>query len=507
MATSGRRGPALAAAVVLVLVAALVGGAWFVHTAGSPDGSKSPDRASASRETPGPDPTSSSEAPPLAPPEVARDAAKSADVASVHREELLPEVPSDRILIVVRNAGDHAPIAGAKVSWASQGVLQREREWHGGNESYVDENELVEEVGERGETDARGFLFIPWDRAKDQADLVVSARHEALWALVTVVPRSRSMPAVVTLDLAADDAIRVQIVDDRGAPQPGLVAAFGTRFGIGSGQSRRARAEEPDAIATIRGVAAFSRLFSESERLEWCVSAVVPLREPVLVPIDLATLPKVPVVVKLPPCGRMRFTFVDADGNAVLRKARVVMNAMPPLGPPDADGVFHRSVLLHQQLVGTNGALEVPFVGCGLEFEVRVEVDRAGIFNEIVKGPDSPGETVERALKLEFGRIAFTGTILRQDDSPLSNERITVRVLANRGGNVLPFEEPCVGEGVTDEKGDFSIEVPVAGRHGSFDCELLVHSAVGLEHTLNAVAVAGAKGGPARLGTLRLPGN
>jgi hypothetical protein len=506
MATSGRRGPALAA-VVVVLVAALLGGAWFVlrsGTSGSPDPSKPPDRASAPSAGSGLNP--SSEPSPLAPPQAATGSVNSTGVASVRRVEELPEVPSDRILIVVRRARDHAPIAGAKVWWASQGVLQRKREWHGGDESYVDENELVEEVGERGETDARGFLFIPWDRPRYQADLVISARYETLWALVTAVPRGRSMPAVVTLDLAADDAIRVQIVDDRGTPQPGLVAAFGTRGGIGSGQSRRARTEERDAIATIRGVAAFARLFSDSERMEWTVGAVVPLRDPVLVPIDPARLPKEPVVVKLPPCGRMLFTFVDADGAAMVRRARVVMNAMPPLGPPDATGRLVRPVLLHQQLVGRNGGLEVPLVGCGLEFELRVEVDGVGVFGDVVKGPDSPGETVERTLKLEFGRLAFTGTILHQDDLPLPKERVTVRVLANRGGDVLPFEEPCVGEGETDEKGDFSIEVPVAGRSGSFDCELLVHSAVGLEHTLNAVAVAGAKGSPARLGTLRLPG-
>jgi hypothetical protein len=502
MATRARRGPAVA--VVVSLVAALAGGAWFVLSESRPAGSVALDRAptstSASSSTSFPEPVT---APPVS---AATEHEEPREVAKARREEELPSVPSDRLLVIVRRAADHDPIAGAQVAWANQDELAREREWRGGDETYVDENELVEEVGEHGETDARGLLFVPCDRnARLQPSLVICAKHEALWGLVTLPSRREPMPAVVTIDLMADDAIRVQVVDAGGTPQPGLVVAFGIKGANVGRQSRRARTEGPDAIATIRGVTAFARLFSESERVEWGVTALVPLREPAFVAIDRQALPKEPMVIRLPRCARMVLSFVDADGAAVLRTARVVLNALPPLDPGDPPPP--RRCLLSQKLVGRDGALEIPFVDLGLEFEVRVEVDRVGVFYEFMKGPDAAGETLARTLVLEFGRIAFTGTILHQDDAPLANERVTVRVLANRGGDVRPFELPCVGEGETDEKGAFSIEVAVAGRHGSFDCELLVHSATGPEFTLNAVAVSGEKKGAARLGTLRLPGN
>jgi len=495
----------LAPVVMTALAGALAVVAWLLFVReGADDPAQrvaTPRQRSAPVVTPDP-----AQAPP---PAVAKSSAASSTpslrlASGASREEELPAVPDDLLLIVVRRAEDHAPLAGATVSWAGESKLALERDWRGGDESYVDEDELVEEVGDHGVTDARGFLFVPCDRnARFRERLVVCARCDALWALVNFDERRSPTSRIVTVDLVANDAIRVQIVDADGKPQPGLVAAFGMRGQDVGRQSRRARAEGPDAIATIRGVAAFARLFSDADRSEWGVSALVPQFDPVFLPVDRNSLPKEPLVVKLPPCGRLLFTFVASDGTPMLRKARVALNAMTRVAPGDTSG--RRKVLLLQRLVAANGALEVPFVGCGLEFEVRVEVDHAGVFNEFVNGPDSAGETVERTLKLDFGPVPFTGTILRGDDAPVANERVTVRVLASRTV-AQPFETPCIGEGATDEKKVFSIAVTIANSADSYDCELFVHSATGAEHTLNAVAVVGEKNGAARLGTLRLPG-
>src|SRR5262249_21321324 len=157
--------------------------------------------------------------------------------------------------------------------------------------------ELVESISWPETTDLRGRCLIGpteiTDRVATHGGLTISARQDAMWALVqTYVTTDRR---VVTLDLAAADAVRVQVLSAEGTPLPGVVAVFGSA-GQDMRQSRRALTEGRDAIATIRGVAAFTRFFSDPESKQWGVSVALPLRTRAFTPIDVAALPKEPVV-------------------------------------------------------------------------------------------------------------------------------------------------------------------------------------------------------------------
>jgi hypothetical protein len=420
--------------------------------------------------------------------------------AEPRRAEDPPVVPEGQLLVVVRRAAAHSGGAGARVTWAAEFLLARERDLRGSDESYVDPHELLEDVGDHGTTDARGFLFLPDASKVRRGDrLTISARLDPLFGLVVADGKK----PVVPIDLKPDDAIRVQILAADGTPQPGLVAAFGMR-GQSQRQSRRGRTEGKDGIATIRGLTAFTQMFSDGKVAEWGVSAVAPLRLGSFVPVDLAAIPSEPVVVRLPACGRMSITLQRRDGSPLARKARVTVTAFPRFDPLRDRATAPSTQQMTQ--IAEDGVVELPFVDCGLTLSVGANVDRVLAGEAFLNGPDSIGERVERTLVVDVGPMKFVGAILRGDDAPAVDENVVVRVVSVRASDVRPFEAPCTGEGRTDDQGRFSIEVAVAGSGPeAFDCELDFKSATGLDHTLKAVAVVGEKGGAAQLGILRLP--
>jgi len=486
--------------VVTALVAALAGVgalAWFALAPSRDDAvGAAQERSSADGAT-----SAATEAAPTDALEAAA-AERAHDAEAARRVEEAPVIPADHLLVVVRRAEDHAPLAGATVTWAGESALQLERRWRGNDPSYVDENELVEEIGARGTTDARGFCFVPVDPEPARREhLVIGARRDALWALVTTDARRSTVP----IELSADDAIRVQVLAADGTPLPGVVAAFGMAK-QSQRQSRRARTEGRDAIATIRGVAAFAAFFQDGDRQEWGVSAVLPLRTPAFTPVDLHALPTEPVVVRVPACGRMSIGLLGRDGQPIRRKARIRVITWPRFEqkPPGAGPPSGKSTTIEQSLATSDGWLELPCVDVGVTLDVEVEVDRAHVGHAFLDGPDAVGERIERKIDLDWGSVKFVGTLLRSDDTPAARERLTLRVVGNRGQNVLPFDEPSVGEGTTDEEGKYSIEVPIAGGAYGLDCHVLVHSATGVERTLAAIAVV-RKNGIATMGTLHVP--
>jgi len=437
-----------------------------------------------------------------------------AAIDAARREEETPVIPAGYVLVVVRRAEDREPIAGATIFWADEWALSRERDRRGSDESYVDPNELVESVGVRTTTDARGRCLLGpmavTDRvSEDGGGLTISARHDTEWALVeTHVTTARRL---VTIDLSDADLVRVQVVGADGTPLPGVVAVFGSA-GQDMRQSRRALTEGRDAIATIRGVKAFTRFFSDPDAMQWGVSVALPLRTRAFTPIDLDALPKDPVVVRVPACGRMSITLRGRDGQLLRRKARVKVTGYPRLesasGAATAPSGPNTST---QLLVAEDGGFELPFVDVGVTLDVSAEVDRAEAGHALLAGPDAVGERKEASLDLDYGTVKFVGMLVRADETPAAGERMEIRVVGNRNSmvrrsGVLPYEEPESGEGTTDAQGKYSISVPVVGSGpNSFDCELLVRSATGLDRKLAAIAVVAEKNGDAFMGTLHVP--
>jgi hypothetical protein len=464
MQTRARLGPV----VLTALVAALAGVAALVWFALAPS---QVDAAGGARERSGAEAESSAAAESARayePVAAAADSPTALDAA--RREEETPVIPAGYVLVVVRRAEDREPIAGATVFWAEASTLRWERDRRGSDESYVDPNELVEAVGARATTDARGRCLLGpmavTNRVSSDGGLTISARHDTLWALVeTSITTDRRL---VTIDLSDADVVRVQVVGADGTPLPGVVAVFGSA-GQDMRQSRRALTEGRDAIATIRGVTAFTRFFSDPDAMQWGVSVALPLRTCAFTAVDLGALPKEPVVVRVPACGRMVITLRGRDGQVIRRKARVTVTGYQRLESTTGKSSAPSGPSVSTQLlVAEDGWVELPFVDVGMALDVSAEVDRAVAGHAFLEGPKAVGERKEASLDLDYGTVKFVGMLVRADDTPAAGERFELRVVGNRNSmvrrsGVLPYEEAEVGEGTTDAQGKYSILVPVVG--------------------------------------------
>jgi hypothetical protein len=248
--------------------------------------------------------------------------------------------------------------------------------------------------------------------------------------------------------------------------------------------------------------------------MQWGVSVALPLRTRAFTAVDLDALPTEPVVVRVPACGRMAIALRGRDGQLLRRRAHVTVTGYQRLESTSGVSTAPSGPSVSTQLLPVDdGWVELPYVDVGMALDVSAEVDRAEAGHAFLAGPDAVGERKEASLDLDYGTVKFVGMLMRADDTPAAGERFELRVVSNRNSmvlrsSVLPFEEAEFGEGTTDALGKYSIPVPVVGSKArSFDCELLVRSATGLDRKLAAIAVVAEKNGDAFMGTLHVPEN
>ena len=431
-------------------------------------------------------------------------AGKSDVVDAMRREEVVPIVPAGRVLIMVRRAEDQAPVSGATVFFAESSGLRDLSRWR--DAPYIDSLDLLERFGDRETTDARGCCLIPEPFGR----LKISARYEDLCAQADC-EFDPSHPWI-TIDLAAGDAVRVQVLSAEGNPLPGIVATFG-REGDSRNPLRRSLTEGRDAIATMLGIAAFKCYFDDEDSAKLGVSVALPLRTRVFVPVDLDALPKEPIVVRVPACGRMAIELRGRDGQPIRRDARVQVTAYPrsEAPPPGASSGTPGPSVGEQLLTTGDGWLDLPYVDVGLTLDVAASIDGVRAGHGLLDGPDAVGQRKEASLTLDYGTVSFVGMLLHADGTPAARERVVHRAAggrdeSSRSGGGSGFDGSTPGEGMTDEQGRYSIAVPVAGADPrSFACELLVRDANGFDRKLTATAVVVEKDGDAFMGTLHVP--
>ena len=120
-------------AIALVAAIALLGAfAWLGPNGSDPglarDPKSGPDSGSVT-----PAPTESAAGVPEVVPAAGSSATPAAS-AEPRRAEDPPVVPEGQLLVVVRRAADHSAVAGARVTWAAEFLLARERDLRGSDE-------------------------------------------------------------------------------------------------------------------------------------------------------------------------------------------------------------------------------------------------------------------------------------------------------------------------------------------------------------------------------------
>ncbi len=392
----------------------------------------------------------------------ASEADRSDDLgAPVAVREEVTHLRPDQLLVEVIDAVTRAPVAGARVAWADQSELGKLRERQGGAEPH-DDTELLHRFGATGVTDRRGRLVI----ARPGSIASFSAEHDGRWALCRDVGMKRAES--VTLELSADDCVRVKVVDRGGRPVPDVAVAFGGE-GLNLGnQSRRAWTRAPDGVALIRDLRAYLHGFSGNDR-PWCVMLLVPSLDAVTARVDPERPPKEPLVLTLPDGGSMTFSFTRRDLKPVDVPLDVGLVAFPWLDPAMGGGSVSRRSLLERTLHTRDGKLDLACIGPGVDLWVTAKIDGALVAQEhFLRGPVRAGEHVDVTLHADVGPVRFLGELVNDAEQALYATEFSLHLAAlGVEGGARGAKELLRAAGRTDRSGRFELLIDVPGPLGT----------------------------------------
>jgi RNA polymerase sigma factor (sigma-70 family) len=376
------------------------------------------------------------------------------------REELTLLRP-DQFLVQVIDAATKAPVARARVTWADDKELQKLRERQGGAEPH-DVTELLDRFGATGITDPRGRLVI----ARPLPFATFSAEHDGRWALRRSLWTKKE--SSVTLELSADDCVRVKVVDRGGRPVSDVAVAFGIEGANLGHQSRRAWTRALDGVALIRDLREYMRGFSGNDR-PWCVMLLFPSFDAPTARVDPERLPKETVVLTLPECGSMTYSFVGRDGKPVDAPLDCRFIAFPRLELAlDAPSVTRRS-LSERTLFTSNGKLDHAYVGTGLDFIVTAKLDDVIVAQEnFLNGPSRVGEHVDVTVHADVGPVRFRGQLVNDSGQVLYDTDFTLQLPhLVVDGETRTMQDPLRATGRTDRDGRFELLIDLLGTLGT----------------------------------------
>lgn len=308
--------------------------------------------------------------------------------------------PDDAAWVAVRvvDRATREPVAGATVGWVGEGLDQV---WENATEYDPDLAFLgrsielqVERAGWQTTTDAEGFARVTLGEWT-----TVIAEHDGRYGQLHLQHSTPPPPGGHVLELAPDLTLRVQVLDDGGAPASGVPVGIGIHDGGKLqqfwGWDAAARTDGPDGIAVIRHVQALSREDEEfatkgQDPERYRARIHLPGIDDAGVAFTLTALSDEPIVLRLPPCGRV-CARAEIGGEpmrgfagATLREHVAEQNVWRPdrcsaTRGIDADGWvrFAHVPLGRELVVGTesNGSLQTTFRGpVARDQEVRVVI-------------------------------------------------------------------------------------------------------------------------------------
>ncbi len=313
--------------------------------------------------------------------------------------EQQPPIPEDAIWLDVRvvDAERKQPVAGAEVSWITTGALRQPRNLQATSRRDVenDPEVLAAQFGWRTRSDTNGVARIA--AAKDGA--MVFATTPGRFAIAWVGGDQPIPPQGWVIELEVDRRLQVRVVDALG--QPAIGAYVGLRVLDEKGAPRRSdaarRVEGPEASADFGHALAWLRSVGPmfGATISRCrVVAMVPGGEGPHVDLDVAEVPSQPVVLRLPPTGRIAVRLlhegrVCRDGVSVSAWRGGMMDREPAevLRVPFDDDGWARlpCVALGGEFVvaaqlGSGAVREVVQAPLGRDQEVRVELSTAALY-------------------------------------------------------------------------------------------------------------------------------
>ncbi|HEU4417972.1 MAG TPA: hypothetical protein VFT55_03480, partial [Planctomycetota bacterium] len=257
-----------------------------------------------------------------------------------------------------------------------------------------DDERLADLGGWRTTADARGCA-----RVALAGTTTVIAEHDGRFGELLLRAHAATPAGGHRIELDADREVRVQVVDDGGAPCGGVIVLL---HGHSDG-SRVARTRDPDGIATFRHL----------QRLDSAAPARV--RTEVLghddpgTTFSAATPPVEPIVLRLPPCGSVR-AVAEFAGRPVGGEREIVFSYLR-----------RYTHFTAPVLVGPDGYAHLRHVALGLDLS-------AGSFFGHVSfaGPREAGQRVDVRIEPVPEHTTWTGRLLAHDRTAVAGQEFSV---------------------------------------------------------------------------------
>lgn len=270
-----------------------------------------------------------------------------------------------------------------------------------------------ESAGLRYRTDGAGRATIPTAEVSRR----IAAKGPDLWGSTTL----RAEDTEVVLELERDPSLYVRVVDERDRPVEGLPVAIR----VLEPALRDAAVERTDSQGRVRfehaGMLLESLVEASPTRIPLGVGIAIPHEPPVVHPLGVE-VPGEPIELTLPPVGRVEVLVKDSAGT--LRSDAPYVWILPP------------GVSVSPRLAGRakNGRVLFPYVGLGLELDIRVSLSD-GRTPILVRreGPTEPGETRRIEVVVSEDVPVVVGMLVDAAGAPLAEKAASLTF--RRAGN------------------------------------------------------------------------
>lgn len=442
---------------VLIAIAALATAAWFVYgsnvseLAPAGEGEESSSAEIQSKAAAGVDASGSSQEGARPRHETARSEVQAPKPDSGEQLGML------RILVVNKATG--AAVPGAKISYLVntdydyQGMSPEEmREY---NRLSTDKEQINSRYGTTVQTGEDGSVLVP--RKDGQEWFQISARHEQLYG-ETLSPPLASLPRGEDLELRVelerDLDLLVQVLDSRRQPAVDVPISIRPRevdtsrhFG-----PSQALTEAPDGVARIPHLQIKQELWQRQGETgtAYLAEAIIPGMEDGGVAFDMEALPEKPIVLLLPPSGKIE---IRAGARTPAERAEKLDNATLSEVPANTS----REITEWRPSEGRGwfSSFDAERI-CAFEWVLLGKTFLAtahlgGDFvQKVFSGPTRTGELVKVSLDPPEDSFSLQGRLLSQDQKPMPKARMRARFSTEDGrkyGDVFN----------TDDQGRFSL--------------------------------------------------
>jgi hypothetical protein len=362
-----------------------------------------------------------------------------------------------RVLVTMKETGE--PLPDAEVSYLGGSsfseLSQEEREEY--RLLAMDPEALAHRFGTTVLADSEGVAFIPADPYME-----VIGRYGEHYGQMT----SGEKPDVereYRLELERDVTLVVQVQDSRGEPAVGVPIGIAAEGGVRT--YARATTEAPDGLARVPHMQIRLRGWRElgPNPALVLVRALIPGLIGGGVPFDLENPPGDPVVLRLPPTGRIVVRTTDVNGEGLEPRGRISL-AIAPDEPPPNPAIY--SPPLGQRWNAQpeeDGTAVFEWVVAGKTYLANVRFSMEPVY-EVFPGPLGEDHEVRLTLAQKSATYNIVGRIVSEEREPVRDTQLRLVYRTDR-----PFRSS--GYLQTDNEGRFNVAV---GREGGRETTLLL---------------------------------